>query len=154
MGWILSALFPVFAYATEGTIEFASIQQACVQTQEVSFGSGQPWSECHVTKAGWVATIGLTDMYQAQYCLGNGQETCAQRAWLLFGNRAYTSKAKILLQRMDAGSAHYDDPEFVLSNGERAMRITAHLADESSHDYYYHWQADQWVSVDNRQAMQ
>jgi|CXWL01.1.fsa_nt_gi hypothetical protein len=145
---ITAAVFSTWVHAASDTADMSIIQQECVQVGNISFGAGQTWSDCHVTKGRWVATIGLVDMYQAQYCLGNGKEACDQRALVLFGNRAYTPQAKLLVQSIDLGSAVYDDPTIVMSDYGVVMVISAHLTNASLSNHYYLWQNHQWVLLD------
>jgi hypothetical protein len=147
---IMTAIFSTCIYASEDTAELSIIQNECAQVGGISFGAGQSWSDCHVTKGRWVATIGLTDMYQAQYCLGNGKDACDQRALVLFGNRAYTPKAKMLVQRIDPSSTTYDDPIVILNDYGRIMAISANFSDGSVSNNYYVWQTDKWVLIENQ----
>jgi hypothetical protein len=147
---ILTAIFSTPVYAGDDTAELSTIQYECAQVGDVSFGAGQAWSDCHVTKGRWVATIGLTDMYQAQYCLGNGKDACDQRALVLFGNRAYTPKAKLLVQRIDPSSTAYDDPIVILNEYGRILVIAAHYLDGGISNNYYLWQTDKWTLIDTK----
>ncbi|NOU01588.1 MAG: hypothetical protein HOO95_08470 [Gallionella sp.] len=147
---ILTAISPIPVYAGADTAELSIIQYECAQVGDVSFGTGQAWSDCHVSKGSWVATIGLTDMYQAQYCFGNGKDACDQRALVLFGNRAYTPKAKLLVQRIDPGSTTYDDPIVVLNEYGRILVLAAHYPDGGISNNYYLWQKDKWALIDTK----
>jgi hypothetical protein len=151
---IITAIFSTCVHAASDSAELSLIQQECVQVGDITFGAGQAWSDCHVTKGRWVATIGLIDMYQAQYCLGNGKEACDQRALVLFGNRAYTPKAKLLVQRIDSGSARYDDPIVIMSDYGRIMVVSANFSDGSVSNNYYLWQTDKWVLIDSQKWLQ
>lgn len=130
------------------------IQKQCVQLGGVSFGAGKRWSDCEVTRGRWVGTIDLTDMYQAQYCLRNGTQECAQHALVLFGNRAYTPNAKLLVQRVDTGSTSYDDPRIVINDYGRILIISTHTPEGVSSHNYYLWKTGQWVSIDNKKWLQ
>lgn len=151
---IMTLIFSTLVYAGDDTADLSIIQQACVPVGDIAFGKDQAWSDCHVTKGHWVATIGLTDMYQAQYCLGNGKETCDQRALVLFGNRAYTPKAKLLVQHIDPGSTNYEDPIVILNEYGRILIIVTHSTDGDMSTNYYLWQADKWVLLDTKKWLE
>lgn len=124
------------------------IQEECVVVGDVSFGPGGRWADCQVSRGRWVSTIDLIDMYQAQYCLGDGGATCQQRALLLFGNRAYTPTARLMLQRLDPGGTEYDDPQVVVNEFGRLLTVTAHLPGGGVSSDYYLWQSGRWLSID------
>lgn len=130
------------------------IQEECVEVGAISFGAHGRWADCRVSRGRWVSTIDLVDMYQAQYCLGDGGETCQQRALLLFGNRAYTPTARLMLQRLDPGGAEYDDPQVVVNEYGRILTVTARLPDGTRNSDYYLWQSGQWLRLDARRWLQ
>jgi hypothetical protein len=97
-----------------------------------------------------VATLDFIDMYQAQYCLGKGAGECDQQAFTLFGNRAYTPNAKVMLQRIDPGATKYDDPVVIQTKYGDILALAAHLPDGSESKRYYRWQSGQWKPVKAR----
>lgn len=128
-----------------------NVQEECAQVGEISFGEHQRWAECAVTRGRWMATIDIIDMYQAQYCLGSGQDgICDKRALMVFGNRAYTPLANLLLQRIDPGDTEYDDPLVVKNDAGRFLTISARFHDGTKNSRYYVWQAGQWVPIDSQ----
>jgi hypothetical protein len=126
------------------------IQENCVAVGDISFGPRGRWADCQVSRGRWVSTIDLIDMYQAQYCLGDGGGTCRKRALLLFGNRAYTPTATLMLQRQDPGGTEYDDPQVVVNEFGRILTVTAHLPGGRASSDYYLWQSERWVRLDAR----
>lgn len=126
------------------------IQEECVAVGDVSFGPAGRWADCQVSRGRWVSTIDLVDMYQAQYCLGDGGGTCQQRALLLFGNRAYTPTARLMVQRLDPGETEYDDPQVVVNEFGRLLTVTAHLPGGGVSSDYYVWQSGRWLPLDAR----
>jgi hypothetical protein len=135
-------------HAIGDTTALSVVQEDCAQVGAIAFGENQPWTDCRVTRARWVSTIELTDMYQAQYCLASAQDACAQRALLVFGNRAYTPTAQLMLQRIDPPATVYDDPQVVNNRFGRILTVTAHLADGSTSSHFYLWRGSRWVPID------
>jgi hypothetical protein len=156
---VLGALLALFATLPAGAIgnrtALLNVQQECAAVGDIAYGAGQRWASCSVSRGRWVATIDLIDMYQAQYCLGTGQgESCEARALLLFGNRAYTPAAELLIQRIDAGDIDYDDPLVVKNEYGRLLALSARLPDGARSVSYFLWQGQrgkregQWVAID------
>lgn len=147
--FLLAAQLSVKAFAAgedANVVAFEGVQEHCVQVGDITFGAGGRWANCHVTRGRWVATIELVDIYQAQYCLGNDAQTCDKKALVLFGNRAYTKDANVLLMRIDAASTEYDDPLVVILGDERVMSVSAHNAAEVANKYYL-WRTDHWQAM-------
>jgi hypothetical protein len=127
-----------------------NVQEECSQVGDISFGPGQRWASCQVTRGRWVSTIDLVDMYQAQYCLGGSPGNCEQKALLLFGNRAYTPMAKLMVQRLDPANTEYDDPLVIKNEYGRILTVSARLPDGSRSKQYYLWQAGSWSPIDSQ----
>lgn len=144
---LLVALAPLPLHAKGKPVAFAGIQKECVQVGKITFGPGGRWANCQVTRGRWVATIDFMDLYQAQYCLGKDEQTCDQRALVIFSNRAYKPTAKALLVRVDKGGTEYDDPMVVSSSNGRAMLITTRTADGAGEMTYYRWRTDRWIPM-------
>lgn len=138
------------AYAVSDVTALMIVQEQCAQVGEISFGPNRRWADCQVTKGRWVATIGLIDIYQAQYCLGDGDGRCAQKAQLLFGNRAYTPTAKLLAQRIDPGGIEYDDPLIIKNEYGRILTLSARLPDGGQKNNYYLWEDGAWLPIDTQ----
>lgn len=137
-------------YAIGDMTALLDVQEECSQVGEISFGPGQRWANCQVTRGRWVSTIDLVDMYQAQYCLGSHPDNCERRALLLFGNRAYTPMAKLMLQRLDPAGTEYDDPLVIKNEYGRILTVSVRLPDGSRNKQYYLWQAGGWVPIDSQ----
>ena len=135
--------------ATGDLAAMSVVQEDCAHVGDIAFGDQQRWAACRVTRGRWVATIDLVDLYQAQYCLGGAEGACEQRALMVFGNRAYTPVARLLVQRMDSGDSQYDDPQVVKNSLGRFMTLSAHLPDGASSSSHFLWQAGQWLPVDS-----
>lgn len=138
---------PVMAIGTMTAL--LNVQEECAQIGDISFGEKMRWDECRVTRGRWVSTIDIIDMYQAQYCLASGQDSCAQRALLLFGNRAYTPVAHLLIQRIDPGKTEYVDPLVVKNEYGYILTISARLPDGEASNSYYRWKSGQWVTINS-----
>jgi hypothetical protein len=137
-------------YARDDVVKFEGVQVNCIQTGKIKFGANAKWKTCSVTKGRWFATLDFIDMYQAQYCLGKGDGQCEQRALVVFGNRAYTPNAKVILQRFDAGAAKYDDPLLVETKYGDILTLAASLPDGSVSKSYYRWRSGRWIAVEAR----
>jgi hypothetical protein len=147
---LLAAVVSLPVYARGDVTKFEGVQEHCVQVGKIKFGANTPWPNCSVTKGRWFATLDFLDMYQAQYCLGNGAGECEKRALLVFGNRAYTPNAKVILQRIDPGTAEYDDPLLVQTKYGDILTLSARFPDASVTKSYYRWQSGRWIPVDAR----
>jgi hypothetical protein len=147
---LLVAVVSLPAQAGSDVTKFEGVQEHCAQVGKIKFGANAKWSDCSVTKGRWFATLDHIDMYQAQYCLGKGAGECDQRALLVFGNRAYTPNAKLILQRIDPGAAEYDDPLLVKTKYGDILTMSARLPDGSASKSYYRWNSGRWIPVDAR----
>ena len=147
---LLAAVVSSPVYAAGDVTKFEGVQVHCVQVGKVKFGANAKWPDCSVTKGRWFATLDFIDMYQAQYCLGKGDGACGERALLVFGNRAYTPNAKMILQRIDPGAAKYDDPLLVQTKYGDILTLSAHFPDETVSKTYYRWHSGRWIPVDAR----
>ena len=145
---LLAAVVSSPVHARGDVTKFEGVQEHCVQVGKIKFGANAKWAECSVTKGRWFATLDFIDMYQAQYCLGKGDGECGERALLVFGNRAYTPNAKVILQRIDRGAAKYDDPLLIQTKYGDILTLSAHFPDGSASNSYYRWQSGRWVPVD------
>jgi hypothetical protein len=139
----------VTAHADGDSTAFPLSNEQCAAVGDITLGANGRWTHCHVIKNGWFATIDDLDLYQSQYCLGNKTGGCKQRAQLLFANRAYTSKAKLLLQRVDSGSTSYDDPTTVNTENGIIMMLAKRLGSVTNSTYYY-WQANHWLPIESQ----
>ncbi|MBI2320138.1 MAG: hypothetical protein HYU75_24840 [Betaproteobacteria bacterium] len=145
-----TAIFSSAAHAGNTVTEFEGIQERCAQVGDISFGPKGRWPACRVTQAGWVATVGILDIYQAQYCLGASDAECGERALLLFGNRAYTPEAHLLVQRIDPGATRYDDPLLVETPYGTLMALEARSPGGSENNSYHLWQKGRWMPIDSK----
>ena len=147
---LLAAVVASPAYAGGDVTKFDGVQEHCVQVGNIKFGAKARWSDCSVTRGRWVATLDYIDMYQAQYCLGKGNGECDKRALVLFGNRAYTPNARLILQRIDPGAAEYDDPQLVQTKYGDILTLSARFPDGSVSKSYYRWKSGSWKPVESR----
>jgi hypothetical protein len=155
--WLAAALLaPLLAGASvvsaeekPAAIEFAKIQDECVQTDAVKFGPGQKWSACKLTRAGFISTIGLLDFYYAEYCLVKSGKACDRQALMVFANRAYRKEATLQLHRVDAAGSRYDAP-ITIGLGEQNVLTTAYYAPKSdkAQRAYFNWSSPGWKPVD------
>jgi hypothetical protein len=145
---LLAAVVSSPAHARGNVTKFEGVQEQCAKVGKIKFGAKAKWSECSVTKGRWFATLDFIDMYQAQYCLGKGDGECDKRALLVFGNRAYTPNAKLILERIDPGTAKYDDPVLVQTKYGDILTLSAHLPDGSASNSYYRWHSGRWIPVE------
>lgn len=127
---------------------FPLSNEQCAAVGDITLGANGRWAHCLVTQNRWFATLDDLDLYQSQYCLGNKVGACEKRALLLFANRAYTSKAKLLLQRIDSGATTYDDPMTVNTGDRVIMLLSAHHKGGADNNSYYYWQAGRWLPIE------
>jgi len=147
---LTTAFVSLPVHAREDAIKFEGVQEHCVHAGKIKFGANSRFAECSVTKGRWFATLDFIDMYQAQYCLGHGDGVCDKRALLVFANRAYKPNARLMLQRIDAGTAQYEDPLVVQTKYGDILTLTARYPDGSVSKSYYRWQAGNWKPVEAR----
>ena len=160
--WLLAGLpaaaqlpAPVLLQPKGEQVEFALIQERCVQSGEVLFGAGQRWSACRVTRAGFVTTIGLLDFYYAHYCLVgpvSGKNACDKQAQVIFGNRAYRSEAYTVLQRIDPAGTQYEVP-LVTGFGDDNLLVLSAMLKKGAAPVrkFYSWRDALWQSVDQNE---
>lgn len=144
---LLSAVFAPPAAALGDLAAFERVQNECVNVGGMSFGPQGRWAACRVDKGRWFSTIGITDMYQAQYCLGSG-DGCTERALLLFSNRAYTPGAKMLFRRIDPGDTAYADPQVWQTDYGWIMALEARRPGQPVQRSYYLWQDENWQPIE------
>jgi hypothetical protein len=155
--WMAAALLaPVLAGVSAAkaddkpaAIEFANIQDECVQTEAVKFGPGQKWKDCKLMRAGFISTIGLLDFYYATYCLIKSGKACDRQALMVFANRAYRKEATLQLHRVDAAGSRYDAP-ITIGLDEQNVLTTAYYAPKSdkAQRAYFNWSHPGWQPVD------
>lgn len=139
---LLSVAAPVTALAD--LVPFDGIQSECVtKIHGVSIN-------CRVSKAGWYSTIGLNDLYQAQYCHEPDGQGCAQRSLHLFANRAYTPVARRLFSRVDPGDTAYDPPQVFLTPQGEVLRLGVRHAGGAAQPTFYLWRDDTWHPIETR----
>jgi hypothetical protein len=147
---MLAAVLPAPAQARGSVAVFSTALKECVAAGHVSFGPNGRWPSCRMVKSHWVATIGLLDFYQAQYCLGGGGGGCEQRALLLFSNRAYNRAARLVLQRIDPGDTEYGDPLVVQSGEDSLLVVSASAPGAAETREHYLWRDNRWMPVEAR----
>ena len=144
---VLLALLAPGVLANDAQTALPPVQTQCIQTAQIHFGAGKRWSHCEVTRGRWFVTLGLHDMYQAQYCLGKRGQPCQRRALLLFANRAYTSKVTVLLQRLDAGDTDYDDPQVISTEYGDIMLLASRRPGQPEQRRYSRWHDSRWHAL-------
>jgi hypothetical protein len=144
---LLSAACIPPAAALGDLAAFERIQEDCVNVGGLSFGPLGRWADCRVDKGRWFSTIGITDMYQAQYCLGSG-DGCSERALLLFSNRAYTPGAKMLFRRVDPGDTVYADPQVWSTDFGWILALAAQRPGQPEQRSYYRWHEENWQPIE------
>lgn len=149
-GLLIAAAVSSPVHAGGNVTKFEGVQEHCAQAGKIKFGANAKWSDCRVTRGRWVATLDFIDMYQAQYCLGKSAGGCDRRALTLFGNRAYTPKAKVMLQRVDPAGTEYDDPLVIQTKYGDILTLSARLPDGNQSKSYYRWQSGRWKPVEAR----
>lgn len=134
------------AHAAGNAVEFDRIQNECVQVAGLEYGQGRRWAACSLQRARFVATIGLYDMYEAEYCLGRSATRCDNVAQVMFSNRAYKAEAVPVLQRLDPAGTRYEDSLVVDSASPNLLAIGSRRGSKIERRYY-HWQANGWQPV-------
>jgi hypothetical protein len=145
---LLTAAFAPPVAALGDLAAFERIQSECVNVGDITFGPQGRWADCRVTTGRWFSTIGITDIYQAQYCLGSDGNVCTERALLLFSNRAYTPGAKMLFRRIDPGDTVYADPQVWRTDYGWIMKLEARRPEQSALRSYYLWQDENWQPIE------
>lgn len=136
------------AHGAAAVAPFPALQEKCVAVGAVTLGERGRWSHCAVTKARWMATVDLIDQYQVHYCLSRRDGGCEQRALLVFGNRAYTPRAQLLILRVDPGSAEYEDPLVVKTEYGRLLALAVALPEGRRAITYHIWRGGRWRPVE------
>lgn len=160
-------------------VEFAPIQEQCVQFADVRFGPGQRWDGCHVTRAGFVSTIELLDFYYAHYCLtktaaktaakaaakpattpptkaadrrtsADPAPACDKRALVIFGNRAYRHDAFAVLHRIDPAGTEYGVPLVTGADDDNLLAISVKRRGAALARHLFAWKEDFWQRMDDR----
>lgn len=144
---LISAAFAPPAAALGDLASFERIHGECVNVGGITFGPQGRWADCRVDTGRWFSTIGITDLYQAQYCLGSG-DGCSERALLLFANRAYTPGAKMLFRRIDPGDTAYADPQVWRTDYGWIMTLEAQRPGQMAQRSYYRWQDENWQPIE------
>ena len=147
---LLTTIFPSAVHARNDITKFEGIQERCAQVGDVSFGPKGRWPACRVTNGRWLATIGIVDIYRAEYCLGKADGGCDQRALMLFANRAYTADARLLVQRIDPGATRYDDPLLVETQYGTMMVLPARIPGGAESNSYHVWRTGRWLPVESK----
>jgi len=147
------------AVVDKNKVEFARVQSECVQSVDITFGPQGRWASCRVTRAGFVATIGLQDFYYAHYCLANkaGNTTtntaggCDRQAQVVFRNRAYRPEAFVDMVRIDPPGTGYDIPLLIGSDTESALVTGVRFSDQSEAERsYFIRRQDRWEPIEAR----
>lgn len=138
------------AHGAAAAAPFPALQEKCVEVGVVTLGERGRWSHCAVTHARWMATVDLIDQYQVHYCLSRRAAGCERRALLVFGNRAYTPHAKLLILRMDPGSAEYEEPLLVKTEYGRLLALAVALPERRREIAYHVWRGGRWRPVDGQ----
>ncbi len=132
-------------------VEFARVQAECVQSAEITFGPQGRWQSCSVTRAGFVATIGLQDFYYAHYCLANTTGRCDRQAQVVFRNRAYRPEAFVDMVRIDLPGSAYDTPLLIGSDTESALVTGVQFPGEGEGERsYFIRRQDRWEPMEAR----
>jgi hypothetical protein len=147
---LATAVLSFPAHAAGEQVKFEGVQEHCVQVGSIHFGANSRWSNCSVTRGRWFATMGILDMYQVQYCLEKGDEGCDRRAFVVFANRAYTPKAQMMFQRIDAGDTQYDDPVLVQTRYGDILTLTSRRSGGESSKSFYLWRDGRWAPIESR----
>lgn len=138
------------AHGAGSTAPFPALQEKCMQVGAVTLGERGRWSHCAVTKARWMATVDLIDQYQVHYCLSRSAGACEQRALLVFGNRAYTPRAQLLILRVDPGSTEYEEPLVVKTEYGRLLALAVARPGSGREISYHVWRGGRWRPVEAR----
>ncbi len=150
----LTPMPPVLLQPKGEKVEFAPIQERCVQSGQIRFGAGERWSDCRLTRAGFVSTIGLLDFYYAHYCLIDGAKNakaCDKQAMVIFGNRAYRGEAYSVLQRIDPAGTQYEIPLVTGSGDDNLLILSAKPRNDArAVRKYYSWHDALWQPVDEQ----
>lgn len=148
----LLALLPSSASSAPGdVVKYNDLFSDCQQVGDIRFGAGARWASCRVLHHGFVATIGIEDLYYTDYCLQDAQGRCTATAQVVFRNRAKHPDAVAEIVSVDARGTRYDVPMMVGKDGEDMMVLGARKpgARVAQRRYLQH-HAGAWHEMDTR----
>ncbi len=146
----LVALQPVGVRAGQGeVVKFDDLFHDCQQVGAIRFGAGERWASCRVLHHGFVATIGIEDLYYTEYCLQDARKQCAAKALVVYRNRAKYPDAVAEIVRVDPRGTRYDMPMMVGEDGADMMVLGARKPGERvAQRRYLQYHAGAWHEMD------
>ena len=148
----LLALFPLGARAAQGeVVKYDDLFHDCQQVGDIRFGAGERWASCRVLHHGFVATIGIDDLFYTEYCLQDARKHCGAKALVVYRNRAKHPDAVAEIVSIDPRGTHYDLPMMVGEDGEDMMVLGSRKPGERvARRRYLQHHAGAWHDMDIR----
>ncbi len=148
----LLALFPLGARAAQGeVVKYDDLFHDCQQVGDIRFGAGERWASCRVLHHGFVATIGIDDLFYTEYCLQDARKQCAAKALVVYRNRAKHPDAVAEIVRVDPRGTRYDLPVMFGEDGADMMVLGIHKPGERvAQRRYLQHHAGAWHDMDIR----
>lgn len=148
----LLAMLPWGARAGQGdVVKFNDLFHDCQQVGEVRFGAGERWASCRVLHYGFVATLGIDDMFYTEYCLQDAHQQCRARAMVVYRNRAKHPDAVAEIISVDSRGTRYDIPMMVGEDGADMMVLGVRKPGQrAAQRRYLQYRAGAWQAMDTR----
>jgi hypothetical protein len=148
----LLALLPWGARAGQGeVVKFNDIFHDCQKVGEVRFGAGERWASCRVLHFGFVATIGIDDMYYTEYCLQDARKQCGAKAMVVYRNRAKHPDAVAEIVSVDPRNTRYETPMMFGEDGADMMVLGSRKPGaRGAQRRYLQYRAGAWQAMDTR----
>jgi hypothetical protein len=148
----LLALLPLSVGANQGeTVKFDDLFHDCQQVGDIRFGTGERWASCRVLHHGFVATIGIEDLFYTEYCLQDARKQCGAKAMVVYRNRAKHPDAVAEIVSIDPRGTRYDLPMMVGEDGADMMVLGSRKPGKRvSQRRYLQHHAGTWHEMDIR----
>lgn len=146
----LSSLLAPGASASQGkVVKFDDLWHDCQQVGDIRFGAGERWASCRILHHGFVATIGIEDLYYTEYCLQDARQRCGARALVVYRNRAKHPDAVAEIVRVDPMGTRYEAPMMVGEDGADMMVLASRKSGARAvqRSYLQH-RAGLWLAMD------
>ena len=148
----LLALLPSSASSAPGdVVKYNDLFSDCQQVGDIRFGAGARWASCRVLHHGFVATIGIDDLFYTEYCLQDARKQCGAKAMVVYRNRAKHPDAVAEIVSIDPRGTSYEVPMMFGKDGEDMMVLGSRKPGERGvQRRYLQYRAGAWQAMDTR----
>lgn len=149
---VLLTLLPLSVGAAQGgAVKFDDLFHDCQQVGDIRFGAGERWASCRVLHHGFVATIGIDDLFYTEYCLQDVRKQCGAKAMVVYRNRAKHPDAVAEIVSIDPRGTRYDLPMMIGEDGADMMVLGSRKPGERvAQRRYLQHHAGTWHEMDIR----